>query len=62
MWTVDDKHKEEYKKAGLESLVKGGEHSILSAKDGFSFLLGLCDSIEPIKRFGCVETHFCLKI
>lgn len=60
MWTADKEHEEEHREAGLESLIKGGEHSILSAKNGFPFLLGLCDSIEPIKRFGCVETQFLL--
>lgn len=60
MWTADEKQEEEYKKAGLEPLIKGGTYSKLSVKNGFSFLLGLCDSIEPIKRFDCVETRFLL--
>lgn len=55
--------KEKYRKAGLETLIIG-ENTIfpISIKDNpLLFLLGLVDTIEPIKTFSCVTPQYVLK-
>ncbi|MFW2555577.1 hypothetical protein [Aliarcobacter butzleri] len=55
--------KEKYRKADLETLITG-ENTIfpISIKDNpLLFLLGLVDTIEPIKTFNCVTPQYVLE-
>jgi hypothetical protein len=58
-----DEIKEKYRKFGLESLITGETKIFpISIKDNpLLFLLGLVDTIEPIKTFNCVTPQYVLE-
>ena len=55
--------KEKYRKFGLESLITGETEifPILIKDNPLLFLLGLVDTIEPIKTFNCFEPKYVLE-
>lgn len=65
IWSSGEKEeiKEKYRNLGLESLITGESDIFpISIKDNpLLFLLGLVDTIEPIKTFNCVEPQYVLE-
>ena len=65
IWSSGEKEeiKEKYKDLGLESLITGESDIFpISIKDNpLLFLLGLVDTIEPIKTFNCLEPQYVLE-
>ena len=65
IWSSGEKEeiKEKYRNLGLESLITGESDIFpISIKDNpLLFLLGLVDTIEPIKTFNCLEPQYVLE-
>jgi hypothetical protein len=63
MWLAIPDNIYDYKKYDLYDLIEsvGKDNKIDITNEQFTFLLGLCDTIEPIKRFSDIDAAFVLK-
>ncbi len=63
MFVAKKEQEIDYRKRGMDILIpsKSDEHLISLEKEPFTFLLGLVDTIEPMKRFECVNSKWLLE-
>lgn len=63
MFVANKNQEIEYKQRGMDILIpnESNTHLISLKKEPFAFLLGLIDTIEPIKRFQCANPMYFLR-